>query len=235
MRRLLSAVRWEATIQARHHFVKATVVAAVMWLGLALLIPWVRDASPGWIAPAFVLTNLQITSFYFAAALLLLERTQGVLAALSTTPARVTTYLWAKVVTLTTLGAAENSFVIGMTFGFDATWLWLWSGVVVLGIIYTMFGLAVASRHAGISTFLITSIGWISVLSLPVLGYYRVLPMWSIAWIPTAPGLVLLEAAYRPVSATAVVLAAVGSGIWCALAYRFARTRLLELMERAAA
>jgi fluoroquinolone transport system permease protein len=181
---IFTGARWELVLQTRHQFYAVTGVVTVVWVALLLLVPVAVRQQPANVVPMFVLANLQITAFYFAAALLLLERTQGVVAALVTSPLRPSEYVAIKVVTLTLLGTAEQIAIVALVFGPDARWWWLLLGTALASTVYVCVGLAVAARHTAINTFLIPSIGWITALSLPLLGFYNLLPRWTLAWHP---------------------------------------------------
>jgi hypothetical protein len=84
VRRIVNTLRWEAVLQARHHFYSVTAIVAIVWIVLLRLLPEAMRAYPATVVPFFVLVNLQITAFYFSAALILLERAQGITAALLT-------------------------------------------------------------------------------------------------------------------------------------------------------
>ena len=80
MRRTVALLRWEARLQRRYmSYAITAIVAVVRWSCYAFCRPRPSPIlRPSYL---FVLTNLQITSSYFAAALVLLERGRGVLAA----------------------------------------------------------------------------------------------------------------------------------------------------------
>jgi fluoroquinolone transport system permease protein len=235
VRRGLAALRWEFTLQARHHFYSVTAVVTIVLVGILRLLPDVAREQPASLVPMFVLFNLQITAFYFAAALMLLERGQGVVAALLTSPLRPGQYLWGKALALALLGAAENLAIVLLAFGPEQGWGWLLLGTVLLALLYAFLGLAVVAAHSGINTFLIPSIGWIALFSLPLLGYYELIPRWTLAWHPMMPSLLLLEGSARPIAAAAAIYGILGGAGWCVAAFLWARYRLVQLVAPAAA
>ncbi len=231
----MAALRWEAALQARHQFYAVTAVVAFVWIGLLRLLPFGAREEPALLVPMFVLTNLQITAFYFAAALMLLEKSQGVVAALVTSPLRPSEYLMVKAATLAILGVAENGLIVLSVFGMELAWGWLLLGTAILGALYVFLALAVVARHTGINTFLIPSLGWITLFSLPLLGYYGVVPWWTFAWHPMMPSLILLEAGCRQLSAALLTYGILGSLGWCGLALLLARQRFIHVVAPAAA
>jgi fluoroquinolone transport system permease protein len=228
MRRLLTALRWEATLQARHQFYALTAIVALVWVALLHLLPGAARADPALLVPAFVLTNFQVTAFYFVAALVLLEKGQGVVHALVVTPLRPSEYLLAKALSLAALATAENGLVVLLVFGRGVAWGWLLLGMAAMGVVYALLGLVAVARFAAINTFLMPSAGYLTLLTLPLLGYYGILPWWAFAPHPLMPPLVLVEAACRPVGGAMLGYGVLGSVAWLSLAFAWARRRLLR-------
>lgn len=233
MRRTVALLRWEARLQQRYMFYAITAIVSLIWVVLLRLLPPAARADPAALLPLFVLTNLQITAFYFAAALVLLERTQGVLAALLVSPLTAEEYLWAKVVSLTALGLVENLVIIRCVFGPGIHWGWFALGTATLSAIYILAAVSAVAPHVGISTFLIPSVGWVSIFTVPLLGYYDIVPWWVFAWHPVMPPLRLLEAASREVPAALLIYPVLGSLAWCGAAHVWARRRFARVIAPA--
>ena len=117
MNALITLVRWDATLQARNGFYWATAFVVVVMGALLLNVPEAaRTDRTAWV-PALVAVNLQITTFFFVAGLILLERDEGTLTALAVSPLSPGTYLWARTITLTALAAVETIAIVWIVFG----------------------------------------------------------------------------------------------------------------------
>ena len=235
MSRLLTALRWEAVLQARSQFYTLTAVVAVIWIVLVRLLPAALRATPEAIAPAFIAVNLQITAFYFATALVLLEKGQGALRALVVSPLRPGEYLAAKVLSLMALGIAENGLVVAVVFGLDLNWGWLLLGTAALGAIYVLLGLGVIARYDAINAFLMPSVLIIFTLTTALLAFYELVPLWSMAWHPVLPPLLLMRAAWVPIGVDALAYGLIGSVVWLVVFAVWARRRFVHLIAPAAA
>jgi fluoroquinolone transport system permease protein len=83
---LLAILRWDVLLQARNGFYWATAFLVLVVGGLLLAAPeGVRADSGVWV-PALIAVNMQTTTFFFVAGLMLLERDEGTLAALAVSP-----------------------------------------------------------------------------------------------------------------------------------------------------
>jgi hypothetical protein len=83
---MLSALRWDVVLQARNGFYWASAFLVAMIGALLLNLPEAARANSALWVPAILAINLQITTFFFVAGLMLLERDEGTLAALAVSP-----------------------------------------------------------------------------------------------------------------------------------------------------
>lgn len=108
MRRFAHSVRKDTMLQFRCGFYFVGGFVALFYVGLLRQIPdeWLVNLP---LVPAALALNVLMTTFYFVAALVLLEKSEGTLPALAASPLRVSEYLGAKVASLTLLAMAENA------------------------------------------------------------------------------------------------------------------------------
>ena len=151
----VTALRWDIVLQARNGFYWASAFVVVLVGGLLLSVPeGVRADAAAWV-PALLAVNLQITTFFFVAGLMLLERDEGTLTALAVSPFSPAAYLATRTITLTTLAAVETVAVVLIAFGTGGSWLLILSGTAALGVIYTGFGSGVGARYASVNEMLL--------------------------------------------------------------------------------
>ena len=108
MRALVAALRWDVVLQARNGFYWASAFVVLIVGGLLLAVPQAARANDAVWVPAILAVNLQITTFFFVAGLMLLERDEGTLTALSVSPLTPAGYLATRTVSLTILAAVET-------------------------------------------------------------------------------------------------------------------------------
>jgi fluoroquinolone transport system permease protein len=123
--------------------------------GLLLNVPETARANGAAWVPAILVVNLQITTFFFMAALMLLERDEGTLIAIAVSPFSPGDYLATRTITLTALGAMETAAVVWIAFGTGGSWPFIISATAALGVIYTGLGAAVGSRYASVNALLL--------------------------------------------------------------------------------
>jgi fluoroquinolone transport system permease protein len=214
--RVLTALRWDTRLQLRHGFYHAAAfVAALFIAGLLRLPPTGID--PGWLTPPLVASNLTMSTFYFMAGLVLLEKGEGTLEALVVTPLRAGEYLASKVLTLTALTVAENVAIVAVFVGpqLGAGVLPLALGIALASALFALVGFVAVVRYDSINEFLAPSVLWAGLASLPVytwlLGWTH--PLDWVVWLhPLHGAMVLMQAGLVPAGAPA-------GPTWLALGY----------------
>ena len=232
MRRLAHSVRKDAVLQFRGGLYVVGGLVALFYIGLLRQIP------DGWLVnlplliPATLAVNVLITTFYFIAALVLLETSEGTLAALATSPLRAGEYLGAKVISLTILAIAENALILGVFYGVDFDPWKLAAGLASLCAFYTLVGFVTISRFESINAYLIPSGFLVAALLLPMLTHFGVVETRLMYAHPVQPFLSLLRAAFVPVPALELGYAVIGIVLWMTAAYVGARRAYGRLVVR---
>ncbi len=231
MSRILSSLRWETTLQHRHGFYYVSALVVAIMAGLLTQVP---DANLPTLMPGFFVNALFITTFYFFAALVLLEKGEGTLEGLVVTPLRPSEYLTVKVIALAVLALVENLLILVIGYGLGFNVLWLVLGLLGMAIIYALAGFIAVAHFDSINEFILPSIGVMLLLALPTIDHFG---LWrSVIWYvhPVQPGLVLMRAAFSPAPVWQIVYGLAGSIFWCGVAFWWARQVFDRFMVRTA-
>jgi fluoroquinolone transport system permease protein len=231
MTAMLTALRWDIVLQARNGFYWASAFLVAMIGALLLNVPEaVRANSVVWV-PAILMINLQITTFFFVAGLILLERDEGTLAALAVSPLSASGYLAMRTFSLTGLAAAETMALVWIGFGTSGSWWLILAGTAALGVVYTGFGAAIAVRYESVNALLLPAAAFVALLLLPLLPHFGLAPRMLFLIHPLEPPMILLRAAYGLLDRTEIVFGIAGSLGWSALAFAWGRNRVRALMQ----
>lgn len=179
MRRALAAIRCDVAVQARHGFYLISAILAPLLGWLLGLLP-AEGLDLGMALPAAMAFNLLVTTFFFVGALVLLEKAQGSLVALATSPLRPREWLAGKVVTLTLLGLAESLAVVAIAFGPGAITAGSVAGGAALAVLYVLFGFVTIGRYERFNDWILPAAGVTMVSFLPLLHVFGVAT--SAAW-----------------------------------------------------
>jgi fluoroquinolone transport system permease protein len=228
---LASALRWDVVVQARNGFYWASAFIVLVVGALLLNVPESARADHlAWV-PAVLVMNLQMTTFFFVAGLMLLERDEGTLVALGVSPLSPGRYLAVRMITLTALAAAETMAVVLLAFGAPGSWLPVAAGTAALGIIYTGFGAAVAARYDSVNTLLLPASLVVTLLLLPLLPHFGLAPRWPFLLHPIEPALAMIRAGYAAPGGAGAAFAAIGTIVWCAVAFAAGRRGVARCMH----
>lgn len=223
MRRLAATIVQDMTIQFRNGFYLASGVVMLVWLGLWQLVPAGTPLPAGLIIPTLVVLNLVFTAFYFMAALVLLEKGQGVLWGLAVTPLRRGEYLLGKIISLAWLALLESGLFIGLMAGWHWNPVWLIAGLLYSCCLYGLLAYLTVSRYQAINDYLLPSGLIVAFLQLPLLDHLGLWNHWLFYFHPLRPGLWLMQAAFEPLPAGQMLLALLAGTVWLALTLGLAR------------
>ena len=216
MTAILNALRWDVIVQARNGFYWASAFLIVVISALLLSVPETARANSALWVPAILVINLQITTFFFVAGLMLLERDEGMLNALAVSPLSPSGYLVMRTVSLTGLAAAETIAIVWIGFGTSGSWSLILGGTAALGVIYTGFGAAVATRYDSVNALLLPASAFVALLLLPLLPHFGLAPRLPFFVHPLEPPMTLIRAGYGVVDRIDVAFGVLGSFGWSA-------------------
>jgi len=200
-KRIVSSLRWEVALQFRNGFYYAVGFILAFWVLLFTQLPQLDLRT---ILPGLLLGNLLVTTFYFMAGLVMLEKGEGSLEARVVTPLRSGEYLLVKVLALSLLVLAENLVIAALFSDFRFALLPLALGLLLSGAIFSLTGFLAVVRYHTINEFLLPSMPYTLLLMLPLLDFFGVFPQQMLRLLfflhPVQAALVLLEGGFRPLS-----------------------------------
>jgi fluoroquinolone transport system permease protein len=230
--RLQAFMRWDVALQRRNGFYWATAFIVLVMGGLLLTLPAAARVGGAVWVPPLLAVNLQITTFFFMAGLMLLDQDEGVLAALAVSPLSAADYLAGRTLTLTGLAAAETVAVVWIGFGSSGRWHWILAGTVAMGALYTATGAVVATRYRSVNRLLLPASVLVAALLLPLLPHFGLAPRAPFLLHPLEPSLALMRAGYRASGPAELAYGLVGSACWAAMAFAWGRSQVDRLMRQ---
>lgn len=230
MKRWLAVMRFDLLLQARHGFYFATGVMVVTVSGLLVMLPAAVRADHALWVPALFAVNLPITTLFFVAGLILLERDEGTLTALGVTPVTATHYLAMRMTTLITLAVVETLAVVWVVFGVGA-WTPIAAGAVALGILYTGCGAGLSARYGSVNELILPASVFVTFLLAPLLPHFGLVSRWPFVVHPVEPALTLVRGGYTTLPVADLVFGVAGSLVWCGVAWRWGTASVARAMR----
>jgi fluoroquinolone transport system permease protein len=218
--RYASTFKLDIRLQARHGFYYASILTAVIAIVILKQLP---VGELGRFIPVFIINGMAINTFYFVAGMVLFEKAERTLQALSTTPLSVLEYLGSKVATLTLLVLVEDFTIILLTYGPGFDVLPVLVGTVLMSVIFTLVGFIAVARYDSVSEFIMPSVLYVMVLQLPLFDYLGIFRSPAFYVLPTQAPMVLMSSAFMHVEAWQMIYGMVFSLACAYLAYLWAR------------
>ena len=222
---LTATLRLDVRLQARSRLYAIGVFVAVL-SGIVARVLF-EPAQAGNVLAVLYLLGVGGTTYIFGASLVLMDKSQGTLLALGTSPLTSTAYMLSKAITLTTFATIESAiiYLVGF-FGTPLDFAPMILGVVFLGLFYSFISMGQVARHDSVFSFLIPGaivVG--SVAQLPAMYVLEVGPpeLWHL--IPTQGPLLLMLAGDTSLAAWQWAYAIGMSLLSVALAAVWARQR----------
>ena len=228
MTRLSATLRTDVAVQLRNGFYLATAIVVAFSIGL---LRWLPGDAAALLLPVVLLENVVVNTFYFASALVLLERGEGTLDAQGVTPLRAGEYLASKVLTLTALSLGEGLLIAAAVGGVDARLAGTALGIALAAALFCLAGVGLVVRYEALNEFIMPSVVYTSLLLLPVLGHFGVgAREWYLPH-PIQGPLDLLQA-QPPRTAGALAYAIAYPALWLVPAYAWSRRALRRMRSR---
>ena len=196
MSRLMSMMRWDVSLQARHHIFTANIVSTAAICGFVFILPVeIMSAS---LASFFVFADPALIGLSFIGAIVLMEKATRVHLALGVTPSPPWVYVMSKTVILTLAGTLSGLAVAWTAYRGDFDWpLMIWA-LLLSNALAVLIGLVLVARCQTMNQLLMQLLYATTILFIPLLAHFNVVPdavKWGLAIIPSSAMLWLLNAA----------------------------------------
>ncbi|MGB9839647.1 ABC transporter permease [Thermovenabulum sp.] len=122
--------------------------------------------------PAFIVMESILLGYFLIAALIFMEKEEGTIKALFVAPAKITEYLFSKIILMVILGIISCLILTLLTMGNTVNYFWLMIYLVLGSIAAALLGLILASFFDNISQASVWIIAVSVLFSLPFLSYF---------------------------------------------------------------
>ena len=188
---------------------------------------------PDWAVGLLIFSDPSALGFFFLGGLALLEKGEGVRAALAISPVSARAYLAAKALTLTALALAAV-VVLGLAKSGPVNWPLLLAGVALTSVFYIGIGVPIALRFKTVNGYLLGSALFLAPVIIPAgLAFLDPLPMALLAYPPvTQFRLTLVALGYGSAGTLELILMLACASIAAAAALLFAHHALQSELGR---
>lgn len=216
MNRLRAAVGLEVAVEWRYRIPAVALVVTAVWTLVLSAMPASLARSAG---PVILTIDTATFGAFFIAALVLFERGEGALAAITVSPLRFGEYLGAKVANLTGLSVLSAVPIVLAGHGQLVMSL---LGVAMLSVLFLVLNFALVVRHRSLTGFLtVAPLPLVPLIAAPLAHLTGIADHPLLYLVPTTGAADLVRGRFDPV-ALGYVLVAIAAATWFAR-WRFAR------------
>ncbi len=198
MKQLGHLLRWDFIHLQRNQMITVSLLVAAAYLGIFYLLKSLGNLEELLIVMIF--NDPIVMSYFFAGALLLFEKDQRTLDALSVTPLVSGAYLGSKGVALALVATVVALLMAWVGYGWTFNYLHFGVGTGGSALLFAWLGCLVGRRTTGLNAFLVRSVGVFIPMALPLLLLFKVWDSPLLYLLPSAPGILLLKAAFEPIA-----------------------------------
>lgn len=221
MTHLLAMLKWDAVLQSRYRIIHLSILSVVIYYILLAAVP---EMNTDEFKMLYLFFDPTLIGIMFVGALVLFEKTENTLQALTITPLEVRTYFLSKIITLTTLATGTAALFLLLAHGPSFDVACLLAGIVLTSVFLVLVGFLIVARCRSVNEYLVMMMGAFLVLFLPplldVFGIYEnaVFYLW-----PSQASFLLFEGVFGAVPLVETAYAVLYLSAWVCLCYLLAK------------
>ncbi len=220
MKDLLTLMRWDLVHLFRNQLVTVSFALALCYYGIFYLLKDLGDLDNFLIL--LIYNDPVVTGYIFAGVLLLFERNQHTLQALSVSPIKISHYLWSKAIVLSLLALLVGLFMVVAIHGWDIQYFHFSYGLISATLFSAFCGFAITANCTSFNSLLARSIPFLILFALPFLGVFNILTSFFWYFIPSYAGIILIKASLQDVSNGMILYAYIVGTLCVILSYYLA-------------
>lgn len=213
-------LRWDLRLLQRYQIVTVSAIVTLIYIlvfnGLA------QFGSLDKLLILIIFNDPALLGFLFMGVMILFEKNENTLPALSTTPLPLHYYLLSKSLALTGLSLVCCWAMAWAAHGLDFHYLHFSAAAVLSSLTFGFFGIAVVMGANSFNQFILRALGCFFLIAFPFLGYFEITPRWLWLWNPAQPTLDLFDAAFHAADAMRLLYAYALALLWLAISYGWA-------------
>ena len=169
-----------------------------------------------------------LVGFMFLGALILFERKDGSLNALSVTPASLDSYMWSKVISMTILALISGISIAILAFGYSDRYIFIAVGILLTSLVYTLLGFASVSKYKRLDSYFSMVFLVMAVSMLPLLDFFQIFESDLFYIIPSYSSIELIYAGFVETEIVNILFYSVYLIVWIFISFYLARKRFYK-------
>lgn len=162
--RIFNALKADLRFQMKQGFFTVYIYVTLAYM---IILHYLPNHIVQAITPLIVFSDPSLVGFFFIGAIVMLEKTQGVLQYLIITPLRSKEYLASKVISLAILATVAGSAISGFAYKGQVQWFLLVPALVLVSAFFTLYGFIAAAGCRTMNQYFMRMIPYLLIIIIP--------------------------------------------------------------------
>jgi len=212
MTQLKTMLKWDVILQFRYKIIHLSILSVIIYYMSLIAIPSMNTTE---FKTLYLFMDPTLIGIMFVGALVLFEKTENTLQALTVTPMETRTYFLSKIISLTILSIVSGFLFVFLSHGFHFQYFYMIAGIVLTSIFLILLGFLLVARCRGINEYLGMMMMAFLLLFVPPLldisGIYKnvIFYLW-----PSQASFLLFNGVFGTVSLSDTIYAIIYLSIW---------------------
>jgi len=221
MTQLKTMLKWDVILQSRYKIIHLSILSVIIYYISLVAIPSMNTTE---FKTLYLFFDPTLIGIMFVGALVLFEKTENTLQALTVTPMETRTYFLSKIISLTVLSIVSAFIFLVLAHGIDFQYFYMIAGIVLTSVFLILLGFLLVARCKSINEYLVMMMMAFLLLFVPPLldisGIYEnvVFYLW-----PSQASFLLFNGVFGTVSLNDTIYALVYLIIWIVGCYVLAK------------
>lgn len=206
MRQLSHLLKFDFLLVNKNKIITISLIVTAIYVGVFKAL-----AAMGNIEKFLVLVIFNdpaLLGFLFVGVMVLFEKNENTLQALTVTPIKISNYIISKSIVLTVVSLVCCYAMVIAGYGLEFNFIHFTFGTILTTLIFSMLGFVAVAGQTSFNKYILRALGIILFLTLPFLGYFDVVPKMWFALFPTQPAIDLYNLSFATESTTVEIATA---------------------------
>jgi len=151
MSQLKTMLKWDVILQSRYKIIHLAILSVLIYYIALIAVPSMNTLE---FKTIYLFFDPTLIGIMFIGALVLFEKTENTLQALTVTPMVTRTYFLSKIISLTVLAVVSAFLFIFLSHGFEFNYLYMIAGILLTSIFLILVGFIMVARCNSINEYL---------------------------------------------------------------------------------
>lgn len=231
MKQLWHLIKHDFVLLKRNNIITVSLLVTLLYIAVFKGLSSFGDMEK--LLVLVIFNDPALLGFLFIGVIVLFEKNEYTLQALSTTPIKVKNYILSKTISLTFVALLCCYAMAFATKGFDFNILQYSLATVITSTIFSFIGFIVVANQQNFNSYMIRAIGVIILLSLPFVAYFDLISKWWFFIFPTQAALDLYSLSFSKEFDIVTAIYAYGASIlWIFISYKYAIKAISNILKR---